>query len=210
MYLPEPLETPGYPNGDGNCPGPCDCGSNPCGEYLFNYLTNVSGLADWIVDDFILGPTGLGNANVSGFYLDDEWYNTSTFPSGCSGSSVGGPTEEDPNCLADMGHSGDISWTTAMTDTWCAVRHRAFEAAIAAGGWFWQMFSLQNTPNQTQCASWIRDQCEAGASSTFYNATTMHSLTGERCEDSAVHGLSCAWFVFASVFSCAFSASCCR
>ena len=62
-------QTPEYPKGDGNCPGPCDCGVNPCGEYLFNYLSNTSGLADFIVNDFILGPTGLGNANLSGFYL---------------------------------------------------------------------------------------------------------------------------------------------
>jgi hypothetical protein len=66
-------ETPGFPTGDGNCPGPCDCGSNPCGEYLFNYLSNSSGLADFIVNEFILGPTLLGNANLSGAYLDDEW-----------------------------------------------------------------------------------------------------------------------------------------
>jgi hypothetical protein len=25
-------QTPGYPSGDGNCPGPCDCGVHPCGE----------------------------------------------------------------------------------------------------------------------------------------------------------------------------------
>lgn len=50
--------TPGFPHGDGDCPGPCDCGTNPCGEYLFNYVSNVSGLADFIVDEFILGPTG--------------------------------------------------------------------------------------------------------------------------------------------------------
>ena len=25
-------QTPGYPRGDGSCPGPCDCGGVPCGE----------------------------------------------------------------------------------------------------------------------------------------------------------------------------------
>jgi hypothetical protein len=66
-----------------------------------------------------------------------RWYNFSIYPGGCSGSPVGGPTEEDTHCLTDTGHSGDLAWTTAMTDSWCAVRHRAFEAALAAGGWFW-------------------------------------------------------------------------
>ena len=68
-------QTPGFPHGDGDCPGPCDCGVHPCGEYLFNYANaTVDGpLADFIVNEVVLGPTGLGNANLSGFYLDDEW-----------------------------------------------------------------------------------------------------------------------------------------
>lgn len=78
-----------------------------------------------------------------------------------------------------MGHSGDEAWTTAMTDAWCAVRHRAFDAAVAAGGWFWQMFSLQSTPTAVECAASIRGMCAAGESSAYYNATTMHSLTGD-------------------------------
>lgn len=173
-------QTPGFPHGDGSCPGPCNCGIHPCGEYLYNYLTpGIDALTTHIVDEFILGPTGLGNGNLSGFYLDDEWYNSSFYPSGCSGSPVGGPTEEDVHCLTDMGHAGDIAWTTAMTDAWCAVRHRAFEAARLAGGWFWQMFSLQSTPAQPQCAAALRAMCAAGASSPFYNATTMHSLSGD-------------------------------
>ena len=170
-------QTPGFPHGDGSCPGPCDCGVHPCGEYLFDH-TNAS-LADFVLDDVLLGPTGMGNENISGFYLDDEWYNSSTFPSGCSGSPVGGPTEEDTHCLDDMGRAGDIDWTTAMTDAWCATRHRAFEAVRLAGGWFWQMFSLFATPAQPQCAAVLRAACAAGASSAFYNATTQHQLTGD-------------------------------
>ncbi len=30
-------------------------------------------LRDWIVNDFVMGPTGMGNENVSGFYFDDGW-----------------------------------------------------------------------------------------------------------------------------------------
>jgi hypothetical protein len=174
-------QTPGFPRGDGNCPGPCDCGVHPCGEYLFNYLTDdIAGLTDFLINDFILGPTLLGNANLSGAYIDDEWYNSSYFgPSGCAYSPVGGPTEEDPHCLQDMGHSGDQSWTTAMTDAWCKVRHQAFEAARLAGGWFWQMFTTFSTPTQALCASTLRPLCEAGASSLYFNSTIMHSLSGD-------------------------------
>ncbi len=34
-------------------------------------------LQSWFINDFVLGPTGLGNPNVSGFYFDDGWANTS-------------------------------------------------------------------------------------------------------------------------------------
>ena len=60
-------QTPGFPHGDGSCPGPCDCGGVPCGEYLWDHR-NAS-LRTWIINDFLLGPTGLGNENISGFYL---------------------------------------------------------------------------------------------------------------------------------------------
>ena len=30
-------------------------------------------LLDWLLEDYILGPTGLGNENISGFFLDDYW-----------------------------------------------------------------------------------------------------------------------------------------
>ena len=66
----DPEQTPGFPPGDGNCPGPCDCGVHPCGEYLFNYVNaTANGLADFIVNEVVLGANGLGNANLSGFYL---------------------------------------------------------------------------------------------------------------------------------------------
>jgi len=63
-------QTPGYPHGDGDCPGPCDCGVNPCGEYLWDHR-NAS-LQDFLIAD-LLGPNLIGNANLSGAFLDDEW-----------------------------------------------------------------------------------------------------------------------------------------
>lgn len=146
-------QTPEFPHGDGSCPGPCDCGVNPCGEYIFDHR-NAS-LQSFILDD-LLGPTALGNENITGFYLDDEWYNFSIYTGGCSGSPVGGPTEEDTHCLEDMGLAGDIGFTTAMTAAWCDTRHLAFEKVREAGGWFWQMFNEQQTPSQAQCASTLR------------------------------------------------------
>jgi hypothetical protein len=62
-------QTPEYPHGDGSCDAPCDCGGVPCGEYLWDHRNDT--LADYLINDFLLGPTGLGNPNISGFYLDD-------------------------------------------------------------------------------------------------------------------------------------------
>ncbi len=41
-------------------------------RYLFDY-TNATenGLADFIINEVVLGANGLGNANLSGFYLDE-------------------------------------------------------------------------------------------------------------------------------------------
>ena len=170
-------QTPGYPSGDGNCPGPCDCGVHPCGEYLFDHRNET--LANWIIDDMFMGPTGMGNVNISGFYSDDEYYNFSNYGPACSGSPVGGPTEEDTNCLVDMGVDTQ-EFTTTMTDAWCTTRHIMFERVRLAGGWIWQMFSLFSTPAKAQCAATLREQCAAGISSAFYNATTMHSFSGDK------------------------------
>ncbi len=39
--------SPEHPYGHGNCHLPCNCGSVPCGEYLFNHA-NGTMLRDWL------------------------------------------------------------------------------------------------------------------------------------------------------------------
>jgi len=53
-----------YCHNDGVCAEECDCGSIPCGEYLYNHA-NAS-LRQWILDEIISGPSGLGDPNVDG------------------------------------------------------------------------------------------------------------------------------------------------
>jgi hypothetical protein len=71
-------QTPGYPRGDGDCTAPaCDVGSVPVGEYLFDFRSanvSVNGqtFAQWYIDEYMFGATGLGNQNISGFYVDDD------------------------------------------------------------------------------------------------------------------------------------------
>lgn len=151
----------------------------PCGEYLWDHRNES--LREWLVSEFILGATGLGNANVSGFYLDDGWANTSQaiqpwMPKEgfCDHSPVGGATEEDLYCTADMGLTQ--ADTTAITDAWSATMTAVHAAIAGANGWSWQMFETAGTPGKAQCAEWFRGEGRLLNQTTLYfqytNSTT--------------------------------------
>jgi len=58
------------PNPDGACEVECGCGyALPCGEYLFDHR-NGSMLTDWLVNEYILGPTGVGSDAIDGLFID--------------------------------------------------------------------------------------------------------------------------------------------
>ena len=65
-------QSPAVPGGgrsvDGACVGTCSCGSVPCGEYVFDWR-NGSMLQQWIIEDVIFGPTGLGHPNIDGLFM---------------------------------------------------------------------------------------------------------------------------------------------
>ena len=115
-------QSPGHPRGDGNCKDNCDCGENPCGEYLWDHR-NGSSLRDFLVNEFVLGPNGLANPAIDGFYLDDSWHTAPkvapTAPwRSCDKSPTGGATEENPYCSIDMGLSDtDVA---DITGNWSA------------------------------------------------------------------------------------------
>lgn len=128
-----------------------DCGRGvECGEYVFNHR-NAS-LRAWLLADYFFGATSGGNANVSGFYVDDSW-------------SSRGPSEMDADAVAKMGMSpADV---TAMVAAWEANRD-AWRAALLAHGLFeWGLFygGQQNAPgwNQTDpastCAAYMKVNC---------------------------------------------------
>ncbi len=65
-------QTPGYPHGDGDCAAPaCDCGTKPCGFYLWNHssTTIVKGQSfrDWFIHSYVLNEVGMSPL-VSGFF----------------------------------------------------------------------------------------------------------------------------------------------
>ena len=70
-------QSPGYPHGDGTCAAPaCDCGTKPCGFYLWNHssTTVVKGqtFQDWFIHSYMFNEVGQSDL-VSGFFWDDVW-----------------------------------------------------------------------------------------------------------------------------------------
>ena len=64
-------QSPGHPKGDGSCKDNCDCGVNPCGEYLWDHR-NGSMLQEFLLEHYIGGSTGVGNPAIDGLFIDGE------------------------------------------------------------------------------------------------------------------------------------------
>ena len=152
--------------------GGCDCGKVPCGEYLWD-PRNAS-LRSWLINEHILGPTGLGNPNVSGFYFDDCWncesytliptdrrlagWDTApTKPNGTKLIGQYGPSEIEHHSITDMGLSfaEDMeianAWQSLMTDVYAAIAD--------AGGWGWPL-NGGDTVRRLTCAADLRAACK--------------------------------------------------
>ena len=56
----------------------CDCGSVPCGTYLFDHRNAT--LREWLGTVHVAGPTGVGSPHVDGLYIDDGWSADNTSP----------------------------------------------------------------------------------------------------------------------------------
>lgn len=169
-------QTPHHP---GECIDACDCGNGlPCGEYLWDHRNDS--LRDFLINEFILGPNGLGNANVSGFYLDDGW---TDYPAPiqpwepsigfCDHSPIGGATEEDYYCTQDMGLTQ--ADTTAITKGWRTTIEQVHAAINSHGGFSWDQFTSVSTPDSTSCNQFFRSACAPG-NPAYANQALMHRL----------------------------------
>ncbi len=132
----------------------------PCGEYLWNHA-NGTMLRQWLIQEHILGPTGLGNANIDGFYVDDTWVNFQQEvqswqpPEGfCDHWITGGASEEDLYCVSDSGLSQQD--VTDITVNWAATMLEAAQAIRAHGGWAWYMLLPLHAPDRESCSFFFR------------------------------------------------------
>ena len=136
-------QTPQYPMGDGSCLKPCDCGSVPCGEYLWDHR-NGTMLTNFLADEVIGGKLGMGNANIDGMFMDDVW-------------STRGPSEEDRRSLVDMGLGS--SEVAALIAGYNENMRVAKNRILQEGGFNWQMFDVGHATNAGPTFS--HDSCEA-------------------------------------------------
>lgn len=141
----------------------CDCGKVPCGEYLWDHR-NAS-LRRWLVDEHVLGPNGLGNANVTGFYFDDNWkgigfpWTDVGMPFNASNCATG-PSEIESHCLLDMGL--DASDVDAIAAGWKQTMREVTMAVVEGGGWSWPQFTeldVTPAPSTAACAARYRESC---------------------------------------------------
>lgn len=161
------VPTPKQPNPDGSCVDYCDCGTQPCGEYLWDHR-NGTMLLDFLLNVHIAGPDGLGNPNIDGFFIDDFWCSNLLNKErglGPCNDPVQGPTEVDANNQADMALSDeDIKeLTLAWEDNMGAAQKKILEL----GGYTWSLIPGQSNANASplllnkeNCETLLKQACQ--------------------------------------------------
>eukprot|EP00054_Salpingoeca_dolichothecata_P036770 m.8584 g.8584 ORF g.8584 m.8584 type:complete len:581 (+) comp7015_c0_seq1:40-1782(+) len=141
-------QTPEYPKGDGSCKEECDCGKNPCGEYIFDHR-NAS-FQDWFINDYMITnetlfhdpPIGLG-------WMDDSM-------------RITGPTEEDKHFINDTGSSPQVM--QELVDAYQDSMKKFHQKLVGMGGWTWQLThgkgpEIRNTSTDV-CVKGLRSWCQ--------------------------------------------------
>lgn len=176
-------QTPGYPSGDGNCAAPaCDCGSVPCGFYLWNHsstaVVNNQTFRDWFIHSYMFNTVG-SSPLVSGFFWDDFW-------PGASGNFP----DSMPGIVNDTGMSTQdlVSITADYNANMAALQ----EYTLTQGKFSWQMLWTGGSAtgkgstcpeplvHNTTCASDLRSLCTA--SSPAQNRTMMYAFYPGGCK----------------------------
>lgn len=121
-----------------------------------------SSMSDWLVQEFLLGNTGLNSKFVDGYFLDDYWAGDGAW--GCNGSPAdgaspaGGPTEMSANCTRDMGLSA--SDIVDISTHWHTNYVTAKAVAVAAKGFEWHLLQKISTPPAGPvCETFFRRAC---------------------------------------------------
>jgi len=168
LQTPE-VPTPDDPNPDGSCDGYCDCGSQPCGEYLFDHR-NGTMLLEFLINEHIGGEFGLDNPNIDGFFMDDYW--CSDIEQQQKGldacrNPAQGPSEVDKFNQEDMGLSDEdvLDITKAWNSNMEAIERRILDL----GKYTWYLMAGEDGAGATPiilqreyCQEMLEEGCDAG------------------------------------------------
>eukprot|EP00039_Didymoeca_costata_P021308 m.344156 g.344156 ORF g.344156 m.344156 type:complete len:509 (-) comp23899_c0_seq1:13-1539(-) len=133
----------------------CDCGTKPCGFYVFNHsstaIINNQSFQDWFIDSYMLNEIG-GSSLVDGFYWDDTWY-----PGGVGDDPEKGMVEDMGLTKSDL-----LQLTASYQANMLALRNRT----LKAGKFAWQLMTGEHVSvsEPTACKADLRKYCQAGAS----------------------------------------------
>jgi len=132
----------------------CDCGTKPCGFYVFNHsstaVINGQSFQEWFLDSYMFNEVG-GSKLVDGFYWDDTWN-----PNGVGDDPY-------PHMVQDMGLSKtDLLQLSA---SYQATMDVLINRTLAAGKFAWQLMGQKNVraTNPGSCKADLREMCQPGA-----------------------------------------------
>ena len=172
----------------GFCTDACDCGTGvPCGEYLWDHR-NGSMLREFLMEEYIGGPTGVDHPAIDGIFFDDGWQG----PRGPT--EIGHGPQGGARALVDMGLSAADA--AEITEAWSATMLAAHHRVLKSHAFDWQLLNCPHYPTkmnsgcggastqapdrdttnpQPGCTSFMRKYC--GASSPFQNMALMFGFT---------------------------------
>ena len=165
-YFHTQMDTPNIPgkNGYGTCSPPaCNCGSKPCGFYVFNHSSTAvvhgQSFQQWFVNSYMLDAAGL-SPSVDGFFWDDYF------------ALDGDMGDNTANATIDMGLTpADLaSLTASYTANMAALANATIAAQRFAWGLLYNGDTLtvgQAAPSplvaQQSCARDLRRWCNASS-----------------------------------------------
>jgi hypothetical protein len=150
------VPTKSNPNPDGHCNPDfgCNCGNNlPCGEYIFDHR-NGTMLRTWLIEEVLLGPTGIGHKYVDGVFLDDYWCSDILCHQSNNDTNMGcpcndpkqGPTEINQYAAIDDIGLSDID-IMDITLEWNKTMNLALEKILQRKAYTWSLMDGQENAN---------------------------------------------------------------
>jgi hypothetical protein len=172
----------------------CDCGTKPCGFYVFNHsstaVINGQSFQDWWLDSYMFNEVG-SSPLVHGFYWDDTW------------TPQGVGDDPEPGMIEDMGLTTNdlLQLTASFNANMDALRNRT----LREGKFAWQLLTYERVrAGPALCTADLENYCKPDAApqaeammyptSMLYPPFTNCSVFGCTCKGAAdYYGIDGGW-----------------